>query len=189
VDASFVLQYILSTTWLARLAGTFRILFTQCPKLSGVHTVCCTASMELPWLKTARSWKWVTASDWFFLYLTILFRLPRFCSVKWYDDLQMMNLEECGKKLPLPKFYRGICLKGLKKTTKNISMESWHPGWDLNPGSSVKAGVLTTQQRHSVGLYLVNRWNFATTPLHSLMTVIYFQWCLYLQSTGNWPQP
>jgi hypothetical protein len=45
----------------------------------------------------------------------------------------------------------GICLEGLRKTTKNLSQDSRSPGRDLNPGPpEYEAGVLTTRPRRLV---------------------------------------
>jgi hypothetical protein len=47
-----------------------------------------------------------------------------------------MNGKGCGKKrlwLNL-RYYPGICLKGLSKTTKNLSRDSQSPGQDLKLG-------------------------------------------------------
>jgi hypothetical protein len=42
----------------------------------------------------------------------------------------------------LLKYYPGIRLEGLRKTTKNLSQDSRYPGGDFNPGPP-EAGVLT----------------------------------------------
>jgi hypothetical protein len=59
-----------------------------------------------------------------------------------------MNWNGFGRKWswPNPRYYSGIYLEGLKKTTKNINQDSWSPGWDLNPGPpEYEAGVSITQ--------------------------------------------
>lgn len=45
---------------------------------------------------------------------------------------------EYGRKLLLPhlRYYVGICLKGLRKTTENLSDDTRPPGRDLNLGFS-----------------------------------------------------
>jgi hypothetical protein len=45
-----------------------------------------------------------------------------------------MNWKGCGRKRSWPNFryYPGIFLEGLKKTTKNLSQESRFAGRDLN---------------------------------------------------------
>jgi hypothetical protein len=44
------------------------------------------------------------------------------------------------------RYYSGICLEELMKTTKNLSQDSQFLGRDLNPGPPIyEAGVLTTQ--------------------------------------------
>jgi hypothetical protein len=54
------------------------------------------------------------------------------------------KLEENGRGLIL-RYYPNIHLEGLRKTTKNLSQDSWSPGQELNPGPpEYKAGVLTT---------------------------------------------
>jgi hypothetical protein len=57
------------------------------------------------------------------------------------------------RKLSWPnlKYYPGICLEGLRKTTKNIGQDSRSPGPDLNSGPpEYEAGVLATRPRSSV---------------------------------------
>jgi hypothetical protein len=59
-----------------------------------------------------------------------------------------MNWKGYGKKQSWPNlgYYPGICLEGLRKTTKSFSENSRFPGRDLNAGPSVyEAGVLTTR--------------------------------------------
>jgi hypothetical protein len=48
----------------------------------------------------------------------------------------------CGRKWSWPEFrhYPGICLEELRKTTTNLSQDSWSPGRDLN------VGLLNTEQ-------------------------------------------
>jgi hypothetical protein len=44
--------------------------------------------------------------------------------------------------------YPGIRLEGLRKTTKNLILDSRSPGRDLNPGpSEYEVGMLTTRLR------------------------------------------
>jgi hypothetical protein len=48
-------------------------------------------------------------------------------------------------------YYIGIGMKGLRKTTKNLSQDSRSPGRDLNPGHpEYEAGLSTTRKRCSV---------------------------------------
>jgi hypothetical protein len=61
--------------------------------------------------------------------------------------MQKINWKGCGWKRSWPnlRYYPGICLEGLRKTTKILSQDSRHPGRDLNQGSpEEEAGVLTT---------------------------------------------
>jgi hypothetical protein len=56
----------------------------------------------------------------------------------------MINLKECGRQrsCPTSRYYPGICLEGIRETTKNISHDSRCPGRDLNTGHSIyEAGV------------------------------------------------
>jgi hypothetical protein len=48
----------------------------------------------------------------------------------------MMNWKgfEWKRSWPNLRYYSGICLQGLSKTTKNLSQDSCSPGRDLNPG-------------------------------------------------------
>jgi hypothetical protein len=45
-----------------------------------------------------------------------------------------MNCKECGRKQSQPnlKYYPGICLEGMRKTTKTLCKDSRSPGQDLN---------------------------------------------------------
>jgi hypothetical protein len=64
-----------------------------------------------------------------------------------------MNRKGCGRKRPWPnlRYYNGIFLEGLRKTTKNLSRDSRSPGRDLNPRPpEYESGVLTTRLRRSV---------------------------------------
>jgi hypothetical protein len=50
-------------------------------------------------------------------------------------------------------YYHGIYLHGLRKTTKNLSQDSWSPCQDLNMGPPKdEAGVLTTWLQRSVNV-------------------------------------
>jgi hypothetical protein len=48
----------------------------------------------------------------------------------------MMNGERFGRKRLSSnlKHYPGICLEGLRRTTKNLNQYSWSPGRDLKQG-------------------------------------------------------
>jgi hypothetical protein len=66
-----------------------------------------------------------------------------------------MNYEMkwCGRKRSWPniKYYPGIFLEKLRKTTKDLSQDMRSTDRDLNPGSvKYEAGVLTTEPRHTV---------------------------------------
>jgi hypothetical protein len=56
-----------------------------------------------------------------------------------------MNWKGCGRKRSWPnlRYYPGICLEGLRKTTKNLSQDSRSP-------PEYEAGELTTQLQRSV---------------------------------------
>jgi hypothetical protein len=59
-----------------------------------------------------------------------------------------MNWNGCRRKHLWPHLtmYPGICLEGLRKTTKNVHQYSWPPGRDLKLGPIVyEAGVLPTK--------------------------------------------
>jgi hypothetical protein len=59
----------------------------------------------------------------------------------------MMNWKGCGRNRSCPnvRYYPGICLEGLMKTTKNLTRVSWSVGRDLNPVTpEYEVGVLTT---------------------------------------------
>jgi hypothetical protein len=60
------------------------------------------------------------------------------------------ELEESGRGLII-RFYLGIHLEGLRKTTKNLGHDSRSRGRDLNSGSPVyEAGVLVTRPKRLV---------------------------------------
>jgi hypothetical protein len=62
----------------------------------------------------------------------------------------MINLKGSGCGLIL-RYYPGISLEVLRKTTKSLSHDSWSPGQDLNPRSpEYEAEVLITRLRRSV---------------------------------------
>jgi hypothetical protein len=48
----------------------------------------------------------------------------------------MLNWKGFGRKWSWPNLRSnpGICIEGLRKTTKNLSQDSWSPGRDLNTG-------------------------------------------------------
>jgi hypothetical protein len=49
------------------------------------------------------------------------------------------------------RYYPGIGLEELRKTTKNLNQDSRFPGRDLKPGpTEYEAGVLTTRPRLSI---------------------------------------
>jgi hypothetical protein len=79
-------------------------------------------------------------------------------------------VEESGRGLIL-RYYTGIRLEGLKKTTKPLRQDSRSPGRDLNPGPlKYKAGVLTARPRRSVQWYEENQkgepnWDSETSVL------------------------
>jgi hypothetical protein len=59
----------------------------------------------------------------------------------------MMNMIQYGRKQLSPnlRYYPGIFLEGLRKTTKNLRQDSQSQGRDLNMGpTEYEAGVLTT---------------------------------------------
>jgi hypothetical protein len=59
----------------------------------------------------------------------------------------MMNWKGCVRKQSWPnlRYYPGICLAGPRKSTKNLSQDSWSLGQDLNLGPpEYEAQVLTT---------------------------------------------
>jgi hypothetical protein len=86
--------------------------------------------------------------DLFIVYLTALSVSRLLASVRGWQ--WVMNLKGCGRKRSWPnlRYCSGICLEGLRKTTKIISQASRSPGRDLNPGSPVyEAGELTARPR------------------------------------------
>jgi hypothetical protein len=71
-----------------------------------------------------------------------------------------MNWKAFGWKQSWPnvRYYAGICLKGLRNTTKELRENSRSLGWNLNLGyPEYEAGVLTIQSRRSVGLCRAGR--------------------------------
>jgi hypothetical protein len=60
------------------------------------------------------------------------------------------DLEESGRGLIL-RYYTGISLEGLRKTTKSLSQDSRSPGPYLKPGPPrYEAGVLTARPGRSI---------------------------------------
>jgi len=65
-----------------------------------------------------------------------------------------MNYKGCKASGRGLWYYPGICLEGLRKTTKNFSQDSQHTGWDLSPGPpKYQTGMLTAQMRRSTILH------------------------------------
>jgi hypothetical protein len=57
------------------------------------------------------------------------------------------------------RYYPGVCLEGLKKTTKSLSQDSRSLGRDLKPGPpEYEAQMLNTRPRSSVLLYDIKQW-------------------------------
>jgi hypothetical protein len=53
------------------------------------------------------------------------------------------DVEGSGHGLIL-RYYPGLCLEGLRKTTRNLRQDSWSPSRDLNPEPPEhEVGVLT----------------------------------------------
>jgi hypothetical protein len=64
-----------------------------------------------------------------------------------------MNCKLCGRKRSWPNLIR---LKGLSKSTKNLSQDTRSPGRDGNPEPlEYKARMLTTRPRRLVGTYRI----------------------------------
>jgi hypothetical protein len=62
-----------------------------------------------------------------------------------------MNLKGCERKRLWSNVshYPDICMEGLRKITKDLSLNSRSPGRDLNPRPpEFEAGVLTIRPRH-----------------------------------------
>jgi hypothetical protein len=59
----------------------------------------------------------------------------------------------CGLIL---KYYSGICLEELKKTTKDLSQDSRSPDRDFNPGPpEYEAGMLTMRFGHALKMTML----------------------------------
>jgi hypothetical protein len=70
----------------------------------------------------------------------------------------MVNWKGCEMKQSLPnlRYYPNICLKELRKTTKNFSQINRFQSRDFNPGPpEYEAGALTTRPDHSIRLKTV----------------------------------
>jgi hypothetical protein len=75
-----------------------------------------------------------------------------------------MNSKGSGSKW-LWSHYPGICVEGLRKTTRNPSQDSQSPGWDLKSGPpEYKAGVLTTWPWCSVRYGTMISIHYILTP-------------------------
>jgi hypothetical protein len=59
------------------------------------------------------------------------------------------------------RYYAGIRMEGLWKTTKNLRQDSWSPSRDLNPGPpEYEAGLLTTRQRSERNVLNIGLWYY-----------------------------
>jgi hypothetical protein len=69
----------------------------------------------------------------------------------------MMNWKEFRRQRSWPtlRYYPGIHLKGLTKTTRNLSQDSLSPVRDFNPGPpEYESGVLTTRPRRLIKTHM-----------------------------------
>jgi hypothetical protein len=65
----------------------------------------------------------------------------------------MMNWKGCDRERlrPTLRKYPGICLEGLRKTTKKLGKDTRSPGLHLNTGfPEYEAGALTNQPQLSI---------------------------------------
>jgi hypothetical protein len=61
-------------------------------------------------------------------------------SVEWNGDKWMMNWKRCWRRSwPNLRYYPGICLEGLRKTTNNLSRDSRSQDRDLNPDLRIQS--------------------------------------------------
>jgi hypothetical protein len=101
------------------------------------------------------------ASDWniyvliylFVAYLVALFQWLRLFNVEWSDGKWTVNWKGLGRKRSWTnlRYYPGISLEGLRKTTNKPPLGSRSSGRDLNTGPpEYDAGMLTTRPRRSV---------------------------------------
>jgi hypothetical protein len=90
------------------------------------------------------------------VYLTKLLQQLRLYSVEWNGHKRMLICKGFGRRWSCPYFKEiarkfAICLEGLKKTMKNLSLNSRSPGRDLNTGPpEYEIWVLTTRPRCSL---------------------------------------
>jgi hypothetical protein len=63
------------------------------------------------------------------------------------------DLEESGRRIIL-RYYLGIRMEGLRKSTKNVSQDSRSPDRDLKP-HKYEAQLLTTRQWRSVAYHVM----------------------------------
>jgi hypothetical protein len=95
----------------------------------------------------------------FYLFISVYlttFSVAKINSVEWWDDKWIKNWKESWRKRPWPnlRYCPGICLQGLRKTTRNLNQDSRSPQRDLNPGPlEYEAGVLISRPRSSVYIH------------------------------------
>jgi hypothetical protein len=98
--------------------------------------------------------------------------------MKWHVNDE---LEGCGRKRSWPnwRYYPGICLEVLNKTTITLSKDCLCPGRDLNPGSP-EYGVLATRPR----LMMLDIFSDATVVLRNFVYIpqIRVDWDAYWQT-------
>jgi hypothetical protein len=91
----------------------------------------------------------------------------------------MMNWKGYGRKRSWPdwRYYPGICLERLRKTTKNLSQDIPSMGRDLNAGPpEYEVGVLTNRPRLSVhGSFVVLRQNLKPPAYTSVKTPVHLR--------------
>jgi hypothetical protein len=105
------------------------------------------------------------------------FSVTRLCSV---NDRVISEWWWIGKDLVgsdrslILRYYPGIRLEGLRKTTKILNQDSLSPGRDLNPGPpEYEAGVLTTRPWRSVVPWgRGQRWSLVFSPFNHLTRLV-----------------
>jgi hypothetical protein len=88
------------------------------------------------------------------------------------NGMMVNNLERISKwPWPTSRYYPSICLEGLEKISKDLSLDSRPPDLDLNLGfPECHSGVLTTRPRRSVNWYVT----YPKQRLKVLVFTIYF---------------
>jgi hypothetical protein len=101
------------------------------------------------------------------------------CDAVWSCRWFSAYLRKVSPPCSTLRYYPGIYLEVLRKTTRNLSQHGRSPSRDMNPGPpEYEAGVLTTWRRRSVFNYLPNRKTCCTRDWTYNVHFIFSRICL-----------